>query len=264
MLPIIKILVCACLAGALVMPGCVIQQPLFTIVQAPGDTPLPTTAPRPPDNGGTVTPAPTPSAAMESSRTPSTMDTINRNFISVAYGLGQTGLTKFDTPIVKVGVSGEYSAADRIFLTNFSALFNSISPTKIQYYWGFENEPVELIILPEQALKDIDPLGEFGENRNLTSRQVLFSCTFIDPGAYLQKRYYINKDAEMSRNYSLQRALLDALGFPGESDEPASFFNKDNDVSTALTEDDTTIIWMMYGLDIHENDTEARVKTFLH
>lgn len=256
----IKISAGLIVVALLIVSGCVFQQPPAPGGQTSGATPLPTTALPPADHSSTPA-VPTSNASGSSTAQPTAK--LKDIFISVAYGLGETGLTKWDIPVVKVGVTGEYSAADQAFLKEFSRTFNDLSPTKIQYYWGFENEPVELVILPESSIRDLHLTGS-GDNRHHVTHQLLYKTMVPPYGLYLQKRYYINKDVTESRNYSLQRALLDGLGFPGQSEETDSFFNKYNDVSTTLNEDDTIIIRMMYEMDIHAGDMVTRVNTFLH
>jgi hypothetical protein len=177
-------------------------------------------------------------------------------------------LTKWDEPVIKVGLSGDYHDEDVEFLNDLAREFNSLSTTtKIQVQEGMEYQPVELILLPESFVSSMRFEGHGADLVDVgpDGTQHVYLRSENPPHApYPQKRYYISNDIPGSRNYTIKRAFLDAMGFGGYSDEEGSFFSSKNSESTNLTTMDRAVIILMYELPFRQNDTIDVVNKYLH
>jgi hypothetical protein len=189
----------------------------------------------------------------------------NANFLNIAFGTGPTSLLKWDDPVVKIGISGNYRDSDYQMVDRFFEDFNQRSATTRATLYRDDNQPVTIILVPEsfldQVTNDRNTLHptDIILRSNMTGQVLLIHKPIMDQIIY-KERIYVNTNSGEFRNYSIMRAVLLGLGFPGYSEYRDSIFYPETDTLATLSPGDWRAVEMMYNMDFKRNETKSQVK----
>jgi len=196
-------------------------------------------------------------------------DKINKNFRNIAFGMASTHLTKWDVPVVKIGIAGDYRKADYKTMENFIEQFNQISSSTHGTLYRDDNQPITILLVPESLLKQIvfdqdaqHPIDAIMQNPS--TGDILLLHRTINDEMFYKERIYINSESGEYREFAILRGTLMALGFPGYSEETDSiFYPAATNNLTELSSHDWVAVSMMYNMGFERNETISQANSKL-
>jgi len=186
-----------------------------------------------------------------------------QHFEDIVFGNSGTVLKRWDKPVIKVGIAGDYTREDIDTLNNFIMQFNNVSATaKITPVYESENQELTIRYVPPSYFRAVDE-----SSTNLISRSPDGRINFVDQTNNLtwSPKNTVYLDSEITgdrREYWLLRGLLFDLGFQGTAGNPDSFFYY-APVTTNLTDMDWAAINMMYSRKFSAGDDLNSVRSIL-
>lgn len=209
----------------------------------------------------TVTPVPTKKGI--------TSADINKHFFAAAFGPDNSKIQKRipEQTLLSMAITGNYNKDDIAVLDTFRSQFNERSSTDkfgSEIKFG-EQASIVVVFSPGSTLGNIEKLDGMVFSRDLETGKIRYIHKTVKTDRISKEMVYVNSDfGGPQRTHWTLRAVLDDLGFPGESCEHMdSIFCSGNQSVTRLSEIDWRVVQLMYGKKITPGLTSDRVKALL-
>ena len=238
-------------------PGISTQTPPTPLVSQ--NTPLPTTGPA----------VPVPSATVDTF----TRDQVSKLFIDIAFGCDNTRVNKFSPSSdnhMFYSLEGQVRNEDRLFVKNFTKNYNLLMSVEAFSDDPFSSQGNPVIIYPRNSLDSLEK--SFIACQELDQKSgvplyIIYKPVIEQPNGQKEviTKIYINSDLQgAQRNHYLERAMLQYLGFPGQTySYPDSVFFYNTQSNVDLTAVDVEAVRTMYNPGVYQGMTVEEVRRLL-
>lgn len=196
---------------------------------------------------------------------------LNKHFITIAFGPGNTKIQKPAQGYMSIAISGNNDKNDTAIVEQFIDQFNDYSMTnKINSnIKSGDMADIVLIFLPEATIKNIaildyEALDGATISKNPKTGLIYYLQKNEKHQFFTTKIIYFNSDLKGDqRIHWILRSLLYKFGFTGETNDYSDsiFYSSDN--TTQLSEIDLKSIELMYSNKIARDSSVSSIKALL-
>jgi len=181
---------------------------------------------------------------------------IIRRFEEVAIGNEEDYLARWDQPLIKIGITGDYTPEDIATLNTFANRFNNVSETSsMTPVYRDGNQLITIHFVPPSYFDAVQESSVNKIYRDAETGEILF-VDQTDYNPYVSRdNIYINaQESGSERNYELLRGLLYDIGFEGYTGDPQSIFYYDAR-SANMSRMDWNVVGLMYSRKFYHGET---------